>query len=266
MPFSIAELRRYRTDWTAFDLAVTGFFPPVHEQRLKPGRFFNGYVQTYVERDVRAIVNFRDLRPFQQFLTLLAGRIGQVVNYTSLSNDIGVSSTTIKSWIGVLKASFLVFELPPFFENIRKRVVKSPKIYFTDTGLAAHLLGLGSPEQAMRDPARGGLYENLVILDVVKTLLNRGQQPDLYFYRDTHGTEVDLVIRQGRKLLPVEIKSASTFTPEFLRGIEALRKTIGNRCRPGAVLYNGPEPFQIQTTQVLNPMLHAADMGRLLET
>ena len=264
MPFSLAELRHYRTDWTAFDLVVTGAFPPVHDQRLAPSRFFNGYVQTYVERDVRALVNLKDLRPFQQFLILLAGRIGQVVNYTALSNDVGVSTTTIKHWIGVLKASFLVFEMAPFFENVRKRVVKSPKIYFTDTGLAAHLLGLTTREQVARDPLRGGLYENLIIMDIAKALLNRGQRPDLYFYRDTNGCEVDLLIRQGRNLLPMEIKSASTFTPEFLRGIKALRTMLGESCLPGAVLYDGTDPFEIHGTQVINPLVHTAALWQFV--
>jgi predicted AAA+ superfamily ATPase len=144
LPFSLIELRNYRTDWEALELIVNGSYPRLHEEKLKPGRFFNGYLQTYVERDVHALINLKDLRPFQQFLVLLAGRIGQIINYTSLSNDVGVSATTIKNWISVLKASFIVFELPPFFENIRKRVVKSPKIYFSDVGLAAYLLGIVS--------------------------------------------------------------------------------------------------------------------------
>ncbi|MDY6990720.1 MAG: AAA family ATPase, partial [Thermodesulfobacteriota bacterium] len=128
LPFSLSELRYYRPEWEPFELIVRGAFPRIYEENLKPRRFFNGYIQTYVERDVRALVNLKDLRPFQQFLILLAGRVGQIVNYTSLSNDVGVSSTTIKNWISVLKASFVVFELPPFFENIKKRVIKSPKL------------------------------------------------------------------------------------------------------------------------------------------
>lgn len=134
-----------------------------------------------MERDVRARINLKDLRTFQQFLTLLAGRVGQVVNFTSISNDVGVSANTVKNLIGVLKASFVVWDLPPYFENIGKRVIKSPKIYFYDTGLAAFLLGIETPEQAARDPLRGALFENLVLLEILKNRLNAGNRPELYF-------------------------------------------------------------------------------------
>ncbi len=257
LPFSLAELRNYRKKWEAFELIVHGSYPRVHEEKLKPGRFFNGYLQTYIERDVRALINLKDLRPFQQFLMLLAGRIGQIVNYTSLSNDVGVSATTIKNWVSVLKASFIVFELPPFFENIRKRVVKSPKIYFNDVGLAAYLLGIETATQLHRDPLRGGLYENLVILEILKSRLNRGKRPEMFFYRDTHGNEVDLVIRRARTLIPLEIKSAATFTPDFLKSIDHFGSVVGDRCAQGFVLYNGQEQHTLKGTQVMNPMLHA---------
>ncbi len=261
LPFSLSELSAYPVKRNAFDIISTGAFPRIHQEGLSPARFFNGYIQTYVERDVRALVNLKDLRPFQQFLMLLAGRTGQVVNYSSLSNDVGVSATTVKSWIGVLKASFVVFELPPFFENVGKRVVKSPKVYFTDAGLAAHLLGLGAADLVRRDPLRGGLYENLVILEVFKAHLNRGLRPDLYFFRDTHGNEVDLLIRKGGRLTPIEIKSAATFTPDFLKGIERFRDLLGRRCTGGLVVYDGAEPFTIRGTQVLNPLVHPQAAG-----
>jgi predicted AAA+ superfamily ATPase len=263
LPFSMSELRHYGKELEPFELIVRGTFPRVYEENLKPNRFFNGYVQTYIERDVRALVNLKDLRPFQQFLVLLAGRIGQVVNYTSLSNDVGVSSTTIKNWISVLEASFVIFELPPYFENIKKRVIKSPKLYFCDTGLVTFLLGITSPEQAARDPLRGGLYENLVILEILKLRLNRGQRPDLYFYRDTHGNEVDLVVRQGRDLIPLEIKSAATFNPGFLKGMERFRKAVGTRCVNGFVLYNGQEKYMVKGTRVFNPIVHIAQLGKI---
>ena len=256
MPFSLNELRNYRKRWKTFDLIVKGSLPRLHQEKLKPNRFFNSYIQTYVERDVRALINLKDLDRFQQFLLLLAGRIGQVVNYTALSNDVGVSSTTIKSWISALKASFLVFSLPPMYENIRKRVVKSPKIYFTDTGLACFMLGIENAEQAARDPLRGALYENLIILEILKARLNRGQRPELYFYRDTHGNEVDLIIRSGRKLKPVEIKSGATFTDEYLKGINHFRKVVGVRCGSGTVLYNGNDEMRVHDVRICNPMLH----------
>ncbi|MGA8179426.1 MAG: ATP-binding protein [Desulfobacterales bacterium] len=256
LPFSLPELRNYRKNWEPFELIVKGAYPRLHDNDLKPSRFFSGYIQTYIERDVRALVNLKDLRSFQQFFTLLAGRIGQVINYTSLSNDVGVSDTTIKNWISVLKASFVVFELSPFFENIRKRVVKSPKIYFNDVGLAAYLLGIETSDQVSRDPLRGGLYENLLILEILKSCLNYGKRPELFFYRDTHGNEVDLIIKAARNLIPLEIKSAATFTPDFLKGIEHFRKVAGDRCSKGYVLYNGHEQYTLKGIRVFNPLVH----------
>jgi hypothetical protein len=256
LPFSLAELSAYRANWAAFDLITTGAFPRIHQESVSPARFFNGYIQTYVERDVRALINLKDLRPFQQFLVLLAGRIGQVINYASLSNDLGVSATTVKNWVSVLKASFVVFELPPFFENVGKRMIKSPKIYFIDTGLAAHLLGIDSPEQVRRDPLRGGLYENLVILEFLKSRMNQGRRADFYFFRDTHGNEIDLVMRQGSRFIPIEIKSSATFTPDFMKGIEWFRNLLTRRSAGGFVLYDGTERFTVRGTEVLNPVAH----------
>jgi predicted AAA+ superfamily ATPase len=252
-PFSLSELRHYKSTWEPFELIVRGCFPRLHEDGLEPRRFYNSYLQTYVERDVRALIQLRDLSQFQKFLTLLAGRVGQVVNLASLSNDVGVSSTTIRNWLSVLKASFVVFELPPFFENIGKRVIKSPKIYFTDVGLAAFLLGIHTEEQATRDPLRGNLYENLVISDIIKGALNKGIRPEIYFFRDSHGAEVDLLIREKGELMPVEIKSAQTFSANFLKGLEKFRALGPDRVGVETVLYGGEQRFQIQGVHIYNP-------------
>ncbi|NLH49297.1 MAG: ATP-binding protein [Myxococcales bacterium] len=254
LPFSLNELRRYDPAPNPFDLIHRGFFPRLHEEKLEPRRFFNGYLQTYVERDVRALIQLRDLSQFQKFLTLLAGRVGQVVNLASLGNDVGASSTTIRSWLSVLQASYVVFELPPFFENVRKRVIKSPKIFFTDVGLAAFLLGIHSAEQAFRDPLRGNLYENLVIADIFKSALNKGIRPEIYFFRDSHGNEVDLLIREKGVLTPVEIKSAATFSKDFVKGLEWFRALGIKRTTAGAVLYSGEQSFDVRGVQVFNPL------------
>lgn len=254
-PFSLHELRRYKSAYSPFELIVRGCFPRLHEEGLEPRRFFNSYLQTYVERDVRALIQLRDLSQFQKFLTLLAGRVGQVVNLASLSNDLGVSSTTVKNWLSVLKASYVVFELPPFFENVRKRVIKSPKLFFTDVGLAAFLLGIHTEEQASRDPLRGNLYENLVIAEIVKGALNRGIRPELYFYRDSHGNEVDLLIREGGELTPVEIKSAATFSVDFIKGLERFQALGIKRATAGVVLYSGEQRFSVHGFRVFNPLL-----------
>ena len=254
-PFSISELLRYKPAWNPFELIVRGCFPRLHEEGLETRRFYNGYIQTYIERDLRALIQLRDLSQFQQFLTLLAGRVGQVVNLASLSSDVGVSSKTIGSWLSVLKASYIVFELPPFFENIRKRVIKSPKIYFTDTGLAAFLLGIHTQEQAFRDPLRGNLYKNFVITEIVKGALNRGIRPDIYFFRDSHGNEIDLLIREKGELFPVEIKSAETFNTDFMKGLEKFRSLGAGRVTAGVVLYNGEQQFGIRGARIFNPLL-----------
>jgi predicted AAA+ superfamily ATPase len=253
-PFCAAELRQYHAPLRAFDLIVRGGYPRLHEHSLDPRRFFSGYVQTYLERDVRSLVQLRDLTAFQRFLTLLAGRVGQVLNHASLSNDAGVSSTTIRNWLSVLKASFVVMELPPFFENIRKRVVKSPKIYFTDTGLVAFLLGIHTEAQAARDPLRGGLYENLVITEILKGALNAGIRPEVYFFRDSHGNEVDLLVREEGRLYPVEIKSGQTFSRDFLKGLTRFGDLGVRNVSSGTVLFNGTGKHRIHGVQVFNPL------------
>ncbi len=256
LPFSLSELLNYKKEWDANEIMIKGSFPRFHESNLKISRFYNGYVQTYVERDVRTIINVKDLNLFQRFLQLIAGRIGQIVNYTSLSNDIGLSVPSIKNWISVLKASFIIFELQPFFENINKRVIKSPKIYFTDTGLVSHLLGIETENQVKRDPLRGGLYENFIILEILKAQYNQGRRPELFFYRDTHGNEVDLIIKQQRQLIPIEIKSSATFTKDFLKGIKKFKNLTGDRCLHGYVLYNGKEQFSLDNTDIQNILIH----------
>lgn len=262
-PFSFSELRQYKQGWKPFELIHKGCFPRLHEEGLEPRRFYNSYLQTYVERDVRALINLRDLGRFQVFLRLLAGRVGQVANLTSLSNDVGVSVTTIKNWLSVLEASYVIFQLPPFYQNIRKRVIKSPKIYFTDVGLAAFLLGIHNEDQASRDPLRGNLYENLVIADVMKGGFNRGIRPEVYFYRDSHGNEVDLVIKEGGNLIPVEIKSASTFSENFLKGLERFMELGLDRVCSGFILYNGEQEFRVHNVRILNP-LHVEDLWETL--
>jgi len=255
LPFSYKELKKYKKKWSAFELIFKGFFPRLHEKQLSANRFYNSYVQTYVERDVRMLINLKDVDRFQRFLMLLAGRIGSVINYASLSNDTGVSAITIKSWIGILKSSYILFELPPFFENIRKRLVKSPKIYFTDTGLASFLLGIKSDNQVKRDPLRGALYENMVILDILKSFYNKGERPNLFFYRDTNGNEVDCLICQNRKIQPVEIKSGATFTKDYLKGIKHFQKIAGEKVLSPTVLYNGEKHFTINGITIYNPLI-----------
>lgn len=263
LPFALSEIGQYnRPQLTTYELILQGFYPRLHEYRLRPGRFYSSYLATYIERDIRALVNLKDLTRFNEFLRLLAGRVGQLINHTSLANDTGVSSTTVKNWISVLKASFILFELPPWFRNIRKRLVKSPKLYFTDVGLAAWLLGLETAQQVQRDPLRGALYENLLVIETYKRMLNQGIQPQLHFYRDSHGNEVDLLISRGRQFAAVEIKSAQTFQPEFISGIEQFRSLLSEEeTVQGLLWYDGEQQTEYKGMTVCNPLVHGMKIG-----
>ncbi|MBC8217304.1 MAG: ATP-binding protein [Planctomycetes bacterium] len=258
LPFSVEELEQYnRKGQSPYEMIVKGFYPRLHEKKLRPGRFFGSYLATYVERDVRALINLKDLTRFEEFLRLAAGRIGQLVNCSSLANDVGVSSPTIKNWISVLKASYILFELPPYFANIRKRVMKSSKLYFIDVGLAAWLLELKTAGQVQRDPLRGALYENLLIMEVAKCILNQGERANLHFYRDTKGSEVDLLISRARGFTAVEIKSGQTFQPEFVSGIEDFRGALkSNKTVSAIVWHNGERKTKYKDAAVCNPLIH----------
>jgi uncharacterized protein len=259
LPFTVAEVRRYkRHPKNPFEWIHQGFYPGLHENKLKSARFFRSYMATYIERDLRVLIHLKDLSRFETFLHLLAGRVGQLVNYASLAGDVGVSATTIKSWISLLKASYILFELPPWFANIRKRLVKSPKLYFADVGLAAWLLGLETPAQVERDPLRGGLYENLLIMEVVKGSLNCGRRPELYFFRDSQGNEIDLLVASaGRSFTAVEIKSAATFHPEFIKGMEVFRQSVGENIPIDMRLwYSGQQRTTYKNVKISNPLQH----------
>ena len=184
--------------------------------------------------------------------------IGQLLNLEGICNDVGVSSNTVKEWISILEASFILFRLQPYFENFGKRVVKSPKIYFSDVGLAAYLLGIENVEQMSRDPLRGHLVENLVILELLKARLNKGVDPQLYYFRDSHGHEVDLIFQSGRKLIPIEIKSAKTFNPDFFKNIEFFQNLAGERAGVGSLIYTGDQEQNMGFFKILNYM-HATE-------
>lgn len=202
LPFSIKELAEADIAFDSFEeYAFRGFLPRVYDQSLRPTTAYSNYYQTYVERDVRQLIQLKDVTLFEKFIKLLAGRVGQLLDYSSLANDVGVGAKTIRNWISILEASYLLFKLPPYFENFGKRVIKSPKYYFTDTGLLCFLLGIRSPEQISRDPLVGSIFENIVVTECLKARYNRGDIPDLYFFRDSNGREVDLLIPLDRKLI-----------------------------------------------------------------
>lgn len=220
LPLSIAELEATGIRFNQFeDYIHHGFLPRVYDQQQRPHTAYANYYQTYVERDVRQLIRLKDASLFEKFVKLLAGRVGQIINYQSLANDVGVDSKTIKQWLSILEASFIVFKLSPYFENFGKRVIKSPKYYFVDTGLLAYLLDIEKPSQVTRDPLLGNLFENLVVLEALKTRYNQGLTPNLYFFRDSHGNEIDLLFKSGSQLTGVEIKAASTWNRIFKKGL-----------------------------------------------
>ena len=194
----------------------TGFYPRIHDRGIPPEVWLADYVLTYIERDVRSLVNIGDLDAFERFLGLVAGRVGQLLNYSSLASDSGVSVDTACRWISVLKTSFIVFSLAPHHRNFNKRLIKSPKLYFYDTGLACYLLGLRSRVQLETHPLRGALFENFVIAEVAKAYFHHRRQPPLFFWRDRSGHEVDLLIEEGGALYPMEMKSGATVGGDML--------------------------------------------------
>lgn len=238
LPLSIDEIRNSHGNLHADELIWRGFMPELYHAPVSPTHYYRNYFQTYVERDVRHLLQIRNLAAFERFMVLLAGRVGQLVNLSGLAGETGVSSTTIAEWLSILEASYIIFRLQPFHSNISKRTVKSPKLYFVETGLAAYLLGLENPSQVSRDPLRGNLFENMVIADVLKARMNRGQDSRLYFLRTEKGFEIDLVLQRGRALYPVEIKSAMTFHAELTENIRTFCKATPAAQSP-ALIYAG---------------------------
>lgn len=252
MPLNISELLAENIDLPLDEYLLRGFFPRIYKDNLDATTYYRNYVQTYLERDVRQLINVKDLNTFQRFLKLCVGRVGQVMNMHSLSNDVGVSAPTISQWLSVLKASFVIFELQPYFENFGKRVIKSPKIYFTDVGLATYLLDIENITQLKRDPLRGFLVENLVVLELLKARMNNGFEPHLYYYRDNHNHEVDVIFKSADKLVPIEVKAAATFHQDFLKGLNFFSDLVKTRCHKKFLIYSGEHEQNIGTTKILN--------------
>jgi predicted AAA+ superfamily ATPase len=222
-------------------LMLQGGYPRIHAQDMPPEVMLSDYFATYVERDVRQLINLRHLREFGQCVRLLAGRAGQLLNQTSLGNEVGVSSNTITQWLSILEASFLVFSLAPWSVNIGKRLVKSPKIYFYDVGLACWLLGIRTVEQLQHHPLRGALFENMVVLEVLKSLRNQGLRDPLYFFRDSNGLEIDLLLEHADGLQLAEIKASQTVSAPLFKNLRTVSTLLGDRVKSQHLIYGGVE-------------------------
>jgi predicted AAA+ superfamily ATPase len=246
LPLSLEETRRFPNPPTDLDMLLwQGGYPRIYERSLPAHEWLTDYIATYVERDVRQLIKVGDLLLFQTFLRLCAGRTGQILNLSSLANDCGISQPTARSWLSVLEASYIVFRLPPFFANLGKRLIKSPKLYFYDSGLAATLLNVESPGQLESHPLRGALFETWVVAEIAKAHLHRGHRPRLSFYRDSGGLEIDLVLERGTDLVLVEVKSAQTPSGRYFDTFERLTAALGGQEAPHiarqVVVYGGDE-------------------------
>jgi uncharacterized protein len=224
LPLSLNELWTHNLKDSLQNHIFNGFYPRIFNENIPAQDLYPNYIETYIERDVRTLKNVSNLNLFYKFIKLLAGRVGQLVNYTSLGNDCGLSHSTVKEWISLLEASFIVYTLQPFHRNFNKRLIKSPKIYFYDTGLLCSLLGLSKPEDYTLHFLKGGIFENFILNDVKKYYFNRGLKKDLYFWRDKSGREIDLIIEDGVKNKLFEIKSAETFNVDFIKNLAYFNK------------------------------------------
>ena len=252
MPFSLNEIKPLIDQKTTDDFLYSGFYPVIWTGENIPKFYYPNYVKTYLERDLRDLIGIKDLVTYHRFLTLTASRIGSIFKDSELSNELGISANTVKSWLSTLQASYVVLNLKPFFTKTKKRLIKSSKVYFTDSGIASWLLYINSPSQMNIDKMRGHLFENMVICNVLKYFLNRGKQPAIYFYRDSNGNEVDLLIRNKEKYDLVEIKSSETFNIDFLKGIRSFEKEFPDLTGLKYIIYNGEDKGEVNGVKILN--------------
>jgi predicted AAA+ superfamily ATPase len=253
LPFSLSELQYANELPTDVDQVLhTGTYPPIYDRKVPPRAWLSAYVTSYIERDVRQITQVQDLETFQRFVRLCAGRTGQLLNLSSLATECGITHNTAKAWISVLEASYLVFLLRPHHANFNKRLVKTPKLYFYDTGLVAWLLGIQTPEQLTTHPLRGNIFETLIVSELMKAAFNRGEKPALYFWRDSTGNEVDVIMEQGSGLLPIEIKSGRTLAHDSFAGIGKWTARAGKSAVHPTLVYGGDESYSHQGIGILS--------------
>lgn len=251
LPFSFTELEGSKYAKQSLNkLMLNGGYPRLYDRKISPVDYYPNYLLTYVERDVRQIKNITNLALFQRFLKICATRVGQEINYTSISNDTGVDQKTIMSWLGILEASFIAFRLQPFYNNLGKRLTQMPKLYFYDTGLCCSLLELETESHVNTHPLRGALFENLVILELLKARYNNGQRSNLFYWRDRTGNEIDVLIDQPNQVIPVEIKTAATFNMDYLKGINYWKK-INVNAKKSYLIYTGKNS-EMDTTKIFN--------------
>lgn len=251
LPFNFSELKeaKFQTDNPSMYM-FKGFYPRIYDKDIEPDFFYPSYIQTYAERDLRQIVNVSNLFLFQKFMRLAAGRIGQLLNYNNIAVELGVDLKTVKSWFSILETSFIVFFLQPHFLNFSKRLLKTPKLYFYDTGLACSLLGIKREEDLDYHWAKGALFENMIIADLQKNYLNKAAIPPTYFWRDNTGNEVDCLIDESNSIKSIEIKSSTTISSDFFKGLNYYKKL--NETSKPFLIYGGNENYIRKEAQIVN--------------
>jgi len=253
LPFSVQEIQVVSATSTVDEILYKGFYPRIYNQPLiNPTRYYSSYLETYIERDLRQLINVKDLRQFELFVRLCAGRIGQVFVASNLANEVGVTVPTILSWLSILEASYIVYLLQPFSANINKRLIKSPKIFFYDVGLAAFLSGINEPYQLFTSPLKGSLFENLVVMEMLKNKYNRFKPYQLFYYRDSNNNEIDLMVDYSTHLDAIEIKSSQTFDKSFLKGLNYIRELLPQKIRYTTLCYSGEIEQTIGESKLVN--------------
>jgi hypothetical protein len=251
LPLTIKELQRAEQLPEQVDeLLLQGSYPRIYAEKVSPQLHYASYVFTYLEKDVRQLVQIKDMSTFRRFLQLCAARIGQAINISALAVDCGITQTTAKAWLSVLEASYIIFLLSPYYKNYTKRLVKTPKLYFYDTGLACSLLGLESPAMLQTSYLKGALFECLVVSELCKRYYNKGRSPRLYFWRDNHGHEVDVIVDKGGEPVPIEIKASSTYSKSFLSGVDTFLALAESK--EAYLVYSGEQELRSLRGCVLN--------------
>ena len=253
LPFSVEELKK-SDEWNDnFNQFIfKGFYPRIYDKDISPDLFYPSYIQTYAERDIRQIINVSNLNSFQRFMRLVAGRTGQLLNYSSIANELGHELKTIKSWFNILETSFVIFFLQPHHKNYSKRLVKTPKLYFYDTGLACSLLGIKNENEINLHWAKGALFENMIIADIMKNYLNRAQIPSMFFWRDSTGNELDCLIEESLRVKCLEIKTSTTLHPDFFKGLNFYKNLSNSDEENLYLIYGGAKNVSRKEATVLS--------------
>lgn len=242
LPFSIQEIKVEDLAPNNFqEIVFKGFYPRIFNQNIDPADFYPSYIQTYLERDIRNISNIQNLSTFRTFLEIAAGRTGQIINFTSISNEIGVDQKTVRNWFSILETSYIVYFVRPWLKNYNKRLVKSPKMYFYDTGLVCSLLGIQHSEDITRHFLRSAIFENMIISELMKIFYNNFRRPEIFFWRDNTGNEIDCILKSGNIEKVIEIKSGTTISPDFFKGLAYYQKLSGLPSEHLFLIYGGTE-------------------------